>query len=102
MAARERVAHNISFEGIYHPPWGQCGGGGGGPARLLLNDTEPLPPKGRALARPGDRLTIDYAGGGGYGPPAERAAALVARDLRDGLISAEAARDVYGQGRPGP
>jgi N-methylhydantoinase B len=102
IASPEPVALNMKFERIDHPAWGLFGGRAGGPARLLLNDTEPLPPKGRALARPGDRLTIDYAGGGGYGPPAERAAALVARDLRDGLISAEAARDVYGQGRPGP
>ena len=35
-------------------------------------------------------------GGGGYGPPMERPAALVAEEVRDGILSAEAARDIYG------
>lgn len=34
--------------------------------------------------------------GGGYGDPAERDRDLVAADLRDGLITAEEANDVYG------
>jgi N-methylhydantoinase B len=34
-------------------------------------------------------------GGGGYGPPAERAAERVAHDVAEGWISAERARDVY-------
>ena len=33
--------------------------------------------------------------GGGYGPPEERDPALVRRDVREGKISAERARDVY-------
>lgn len=35
-------------------------------------------------------------GGGGYGPPMERPAALVAEEVRDGILSAEAAREIYG------
>lgn len=35
-------------------------------------------------------------GGGGYGDPRERSREAVARDLRDGLISAGAARTLYG------
>ena len=35
-------------------------------------------------------------GGGGYGDPKERPAELVARDVRNGVISVPAARDVYG------
>ncbi|UCG32649.1 MAG: hydantoinase B/oxoprolinase family protein, partial [Phycisphaerales bacterium] len=35
-------------------------------------------------------------GGGGYGDPHDRPAELVAREVRDGIISARAARDRYG------
>jgi len=35
-------------------------------------------------------------GGGGFGKPYDRAAALVAKEVRNGIISVRAARDVYG------
>ena len=35
-------------------------------------------------------------GGGGYGPPGERPAELVAGEVRDGIVSPEAARELYG------
>ncbi len=79
-----------------HPALGLFGGLPGSPTNILLNDAEPLPAKGRSILQPGDRLTIRYAGGGGYGPPAERDPALVERDLRNGLISERAARELYG------
>jgi N-methylhydantoinase B len=44
----------------------------------------------------GDRLVVDTAGGGGWGDPKERDRELVAADLRNGKISADAARDIYG------
>ncbi|MEA2424793.1 MAG: hypothetical protein QOH13_1203, partial [Thermoleophilaceae bacterium] len=37
-----------------------------------------------------------YSGGGGYGDPLRRDPALVVRDVRDGLVSEDAARDIYG------
>jgi len=41
--------------------------------------------------------TVHYgAGGGGFGSPLERDPAAVARDVRNGLISAEAAANTYG------
>ena len=44
----------------------------------------------------GDRVIIEVSGGGGYGDPKTRARAAVRRDLAEGRISPEAARDVYG------
>ena len=35
-------------------------------------------------------------GGGGYGDPRERDRETVRRDLRNGVISPDAARDLYG------
>ena len=46
--------------------------------------------------RKGDRLIIEIAGGGGYGDPRKRAREDVERDLREGLITEEEAREVFG------
>ena len=50
----------------------------------------------RSILRPGDRLVLAYAGGGGYGEPASRDPAAVCRDVRNDYVSEEAARTVYG------
>ena len=44
----------------------------------------------------GDRLVVSTAGGGGYGDPQKRDRAAVRNDVRNGKISAGAAREVYG------
>jgi N-methylhydantoinase B len=44
----------------------------------------------------GDLLRIITPGGGGYGAPQQRAREAVARDLRQGKISLQAAQSIYG------
>jgi N-methylhydantoinase B len=51
---------------------------------------------GIVLAR-GDQVLIRTAGGGGYGDPGERPAELVRADVEEGLVSAQAARLLYGR-----
>lgn len=46
--------------------------------------------------QPGERVANRNPGGGGYGHPFERPPACVAADVRDGLVSVEAARIEYG------
>ena len=46
-----------------------------------------------ATLHKGDRIVVATAGGGGYGPPLERDAALLLADLRNGKVSLEAARN---------
>ena len=46
--------------------------------------------------RKGDLLTLYTAGGGGFGPLADRDLQAVLRDVRQGYLTAEAARRVYG------
>lgn len=46
--------------------------------------------------QPGDRAANMNPGGGGYGPPFERAVALVVDDVRNGLVSIEGADRDYG------
>ena len=50
---------------------------------------------GMRLAR-GDRVRLETPGGGGYGPAAERDREAVARDVRLGYVTPEAARGDYG------
>ena len=45
----------------------------------------------------GDILTLYTAGGGGYGPPAEREPALIAKDVAEGIITAATAKAFYGR-----
>jgi N-methylhydantoinase B len=44
---------------------------------------------------PGDVISIRTCGGGGYGPPEERDREAVLRDVREGKVSRERAREVY-------
>jgi N-methylhydantoinase B len=44
----------------------------------------------------GDVIRLHTATGGGFGDPGRRARDLVLDDLRNGYVSAEAARAVYG------
>jgi N-methylhydantoinase B len=73
-------------------PWGLFGGVEGGKGALVLNPGTPGErPLGSKVAglrvREGDAVTIVTPGAGGYGPPAERDPALVARDVREGKVS---------------
>lgn len=43
-----------------------------------------------------DALYVRWNGGGGYGDPLDRAPEHVAADVADDLVSADAARDIYG------
>jgi N-methylhydantoinase B len=46
--------------------------------------------------QPGDVVSYRTCGGGGYGPPHAREPERVLRDVREGKVSAERARQVYG------
>jgi N-methylhydantoinase B len=45
----------------------------------------------------GERFLLQSAAGGGFGDPAKRAGDAIARDLAEGYVSADAAKD-YGSG----
>lgn len=77
------------------PPEGLFGGQPGAKARFLVNG-QPGNPYGLTRLKPGDVVTMDAAGGGGYGNPKDRDRALVIRDVRDGKVSRETALRGYG------
>ncbi len=58
--------------------------------------------KGFQVIPDGERLILELPGGAGMGDPTTRDPALVARDVRDGLVSAANARvALQGRGRRG-
>ncbi len=80
-------------------PWGLFGGLPGKRAEYLLNpDTDPkiLNSKSTHELKPNDVVSYRTCGGGGYGDPRERDPEAVRRDVREGKVSAERAREVYG------
>lgn len=78
------------------PPWGLDGGLPGGLARIELGaGVAPLERRDGRIGA-GQSAAAVTAGGGGFGDPRMRDRALVRRDLREGRISAQAARDLYG------
>jgi len=81
-------------------PSGALGAGPGRRARLELRhpdgSIEPLPSKAASIVlRKGQAVRMETPGGGGVGAPAERAPRDVERDLADGVISEQAAREHY-------
>ena len=57
---------------------------------MRLRSGHALRTKGYQVIPTGDRLLLELPGGGGMGRPEERDPELVARDLRDGLVTAGA------------
>lgn len=83
------------------PPWGLKDGLSGGRGRFLLNPNTPeekiIASKiSDVLVREGDVISIQTAGGGGFGSPLERDPELVAYDYLQGKVSYQDARDRYG------
>jgi N-methylhydantoinase B len=88
-------------DGQKFPPGGVLGGGAGAPSRHRLERADGtelrLPSKATNLSiAAGDLVTLETAGGGGWGPPAERDPEALRQDVLDGKVSPEAARKVYG------
>jgi len=95
--------HSVTFSVIADrgrfAPWGLFGGGPGRTMRVIRDpdgEAEMLPIKGTVVLRPGEVISVQTPGGGGYGPVGERDPHAVARDLRLGKISPARARNVYG------
>jgi N-methylhydantoinase B len=81
-------------------PWalkqGKKGHGSAYYKKLIDGSIEPLPSKFQGVQlRPGERIIIETAGGGGYGNPIERELEFLHADIKNGFISMEKARTIY-------
>ena len=96
VVATDPLAVSLISDRGDHPALGLFSGSPGGPLRFVLNDGQFIHPKARSTLKPGDRLTIHYAAGGGDGSPERGDRDRAASDLRHGYITERAAREVYG------
>lgn len=85
----------LSTERVKYPCFGVLGGSEGR-AGVVLQNGAPIFPKGKVVLAPGETLTFDTPGGGGWGDPKARDAARIAEDVRQGLVSADKAETAYG------
>ncbi len=88
------------FSGLYERTRfaapGLHGGVHGKTGLLRTNSGIDLEPKVSRLLPADTVVTLEMPGGGGFGPPLERDPARVLADVRNGYVSAAAARDQYG------
>ncbi|HOF57848.1 MAG TPA: hydantoinase B/oxoprolinase family protein [Syntrophorhabdaceae bacterium] len=74
---------------------GLFGGKSGAKAQFLVNGVQGNS-YGLTQMKPGDVVTIDAPGGGGYGNPSEREPQMVLHDVIEGYVSIEEAKSEYG------
>lgn len=91
-------------------PWGLSGGGDGGKGATLVQKSgsaawqtmieaygkRSTSRYSNVSIRKGDRVRLRTPGGGGFGDPRARPPELIAEDIREGYVSEEAARELYG------
>lgn len=91
---------SLRGEGVRTPSsFGAAGGKAGAKANLTLkfdDGTEMEPPQYGVINAKPMRLYLSGAAGGGWGDPFDRDPELVLRDVKDGIVSEEAARGEYG------
>jgi len=89
------------FNKTRFPPAGVAGGKDGRRARFVVRLGTPqefeTPASARVDMQAGERFLLQSAGGGGYGAPARRDAASVARDIAEGYVTADVAKKDYGK-----
>lgn len=93
------VVNNLSERQVF-PSYGLFGGRPGSLGRTLVNPGQPnerrVGGKESFAIEPGDVVSFQLSGAGGYGDPMERDPWRVARDVRLGYVSRAAARTEYG------
>jgi N-methylhydantoinase B len=82
-------------------PWGLFGGQPGGRGAFRYGAGVVPFVHGSGQLRAGEIIEIITPGAGGYGPPEERPAAQVERDIAEARITRDMAESVYGKGRTG-
>lgn len=86
-----RCFFTANMDRFVHAPYGLAGGGPASLGRLVLvrdGVESPMPPKSDNVPlRQGDRIRLETSGGGGFGDPAQRDPAAVARDKVLGYVA---------------
>jgi N-methylhydantoinase B len=91
----------LASERVRHPCFGVLEGRSGSAGKVRKNG-QPQFPKGKVVLKAGERLEVETPGGGGWGRTSDRSGELVERDLAEGLITPEAASEIYRHRRATP
>ncbi len=83
------------FDRVIHPPRGRDGGGPGAVGTIGLQSGQALKGKGRQTVPSGERLVLQMPGGGGLGEASSRDLGAISRDVANGFVSVQAAKDLY-------
>ncbi len=84
------------FDRVNHPARGRQGGKAGASTNIKRDDGVAMKGKGKQFVPHGRRVMLEFPGGAGYGPAAQRDPALVRKDLARGYISEHVAKQDYG------
>ncbi len=97
---------NTQIERTQCKPWGLNGGHEGLANEVFLERADgSIEPRNNGKMssvklNAGDRYVVLGGGGGGYGDPRQRDPELVRDDVRNGYVSRQSARDIYGVEAP--
>ncbi len=88
-------------DGHFNPAKGVAGGLAGRRSDVWKygpddRDRQDLPKVSQEVLQPGEVLVSESCGGGGYGDPLDRDPEKVRRDVREGFVTIEKAREIYG------
>lgn len=93
---KKPILHSCMYDRTRSPARGFLGGRSGAAGELSLSDGTRPHPKRKYLLHPGQTLTLRLPGGGGFYPAWQRDPHQVLADVRQGYVSVEAARELYG------
>jgi N-methylhydantoinase B len=88
------------YDRYKYPPPGAKGGEDGGASKFVIRvgttEEEATPASGKFELKAGHAFYLESAGGGGFGDPKERSRERLDRDIEEGYVTKDAARDKYG------
>jgi len=84
------------YDRVRFAPRGTQGGRDGAAGAVRGGDGRSLPSKGRTTIRPGEQITLELPGGGGFGDPRDRPMEAIEADVAEGYVSKEEAARDYG------
>lgn len=100
----DKVRFSVMADRVKFEPQGLAGGMPGRACRFVIDPdgaAQHLPSKFSVEVLPGQVVSVQMAGGGGWGQPRRREASRIEADLENGVVSPERAATFYGYSPPG-